>query len=46
MLLGTPSGQAYSEEQITGMLAGAHVKNIRRIPFQVPNDSGIMIGYV
>lgn len=46
MLLGTAHGQAYSEEQITDMLAGAGVKEIRCIPFQSPNDSGIIAGIV
>jgi len=46
MLLGTARGQAYSEEQIKDMLAGAGVKGIRRIPFQSPNDSGIIAGIV
>jgi predicted O-methyltransferase YrrM len=46
MLLGTPSGQAYSEEQIMDMLAKARVKDIRRIPIETPNDSGIIIGSI
>lgn len=46
MLLGTPAGQAYSEGQIRDMLAEAHVKNIRRIPVETPNDSGVIIGSV
>jgi SAM-dependent methyltransferase len=46
MLLGTSSGQSYSEEQITDMLAHAGAKEIRRIPFDSPNDSGIMFGVV
>ena len=46
MLLGTSSGQSYSEEQIADMLSRAGVKNIRRIPFESPNDSGIMMGVV
>ena len=44
MLLGTSSGQSYSENQITEMLGAAGVKDIRRIPVQSPNDSGIIIG--
>jgi len=44
MLLGTEGGQAYSEDQIAGMLAHAGVKNIRRIPIESPTDSGIMAG--
>jgi len=46
MLLATSGGQSYSEEQITGMLAGAGVKEIQRLPFQGPNDSGIIAGVV
>jgi hypothetical protein len=46
MLLGTESGQAYSEEQIIDMLAAAGAKDIRRIVVQSPNDSGIIIGNV
>jgi precorrin-6B methylase 2 len=44
MLLGTPSGQSYSESQITDMLAKACVKDIRRIPIETPNHSGIIMG--
>ena len=46
MLLGTSSGQSYSENQIMDMLSGAGVKNIRRIPVQSPNDSGIILGTI
>ncbi|MGD2272468.1 MAG: methyltransferase [Desulfobacterales bacterium] len=46
MLLGTPSGQSYSEEQIADMLADVGAKDIRRIPFDSPNDSGIILGVV
>jgi predicted O-methyltransferase YrrM len=46
MLLGASAGQAYSEEQIMDMLAEAHLRNIRRIPIETPNDSGVIIGYV
>jgi SAM-dependent methyltransferase len=46
MLLGTDSGQSYSEAQITNMLAAAGVKDIHRIAVQSPNDSGIIIGNV
>ncbi|UCF84513.1 MAG: methyltransferase [Desulfobacteraceae bacterium] len=46
MLLGTPNGQSYSEKQIMDMLSGAGVKEIRRIPFQSPNDSGVITGVV
>ena len=46
MLLGTPDGQSYSEKQIMDMLAKAGVKEIQRMPFQGPNDSGIITGVV
>ena len=45
MLLGTESGQSYSEAQLTDMLAEAGARDIRRIPIQSPNDSGILVGY-
>ena len=44
MLLGTDSGQSYSENQIIEMLKEAGVKDIRRIAVQSPNDSGIISG--
>lgn len=46
MLLGTPSGQSYSEKQIKDMLSHAGVREIRRIFFESPNDSGIITGIV
>jgi len=46
MLLGTASGQAYSEQQLSDMLAGAGVRNIHRIAIDSPNDSGIIAGIV
>jgi SAM-dependent methyltransferase len=46
MLLGTSSGQSYSENRVADMLSRAGVKDIRRIPFESPNDSGIMMGIV
>ncbi|MFZ3047140.1 MAG: methyltransferase [Desulfatirhabdiaceae bacterium] len=45
MLLGTESGQAYSEQALMDMLAGAGFKNIHRIPVVTPNDSGVIAGY-
>ncbi len=46
MLLGTDQGQSYSEQQIMDMLAQAGVKEIRRLPIQTPNDSGVIQGRV
>jgi len=44
MLLGTDSGQSYSEQQLTDMLLAAGVNNIRRISLKSPNDSGLLVG--
>ena len=46
MLLGTDSGQSYSEEQIFEMLTAAGVKDICRIAIQSPNDSGLVMGRI
>jgi hypothetical protein len=46
MLINTPDGQSYSEGQISSMLANAGVKEIRRLSFKGPNDSGIVAGVV
>ena len=46
MLLGTDSGQAYSEQQLMDMLAAAGAKDIQRLAVQTPNDSGIITGIV
>jgi len=46
MLLGTESGQSYSEEQIIDMLAAAGARDIRRIAINTPNDSGIIVGTI
>ncbi|MDY6855311.1 MAG: methyltransferase [Thermodesulfobacteriota bacterium] len=46
MLLVTPNGQAYSEEQIIDMLDRSGVKEIKRIPLEMPNDSGVITGVV
>jgi len=46
MLLGTEAGRAYSEADLRRMLAAAGVGDIRRIPVQTPNDSGVIFGTV
>lgn len=46
MFLGTSGGQSYSEKQITGMLAKAGVKDVRRLSFKGPTDSGVITGTV
>lgn len=44
MLLGTENGQAYAETQIMDMLDSSGLTDIRRIPFDSPNDSGLIVG--
>jgi hypothetical protein len=39
-------GQAYSEKEIMDMLAGAGLTEIKRIPLDSPNDSGLVSGIV
>ncbi len=46
MLLGTDGGRAYSEAELGEMLSEAGASDIRRIPVDTPNDSGIMLGRV
>ena len=46
MLLGTESGQAYSEAQLRQMLEAEGVLDVRRLAFRGPNDSGILAGVV
>ena len=44
MLLGTTSGRAYPESQLRKMMEKAGVKQIRRIRFDSPNDSSLLVG--
>ncbi len=46
MLINTAQGQSYSERQLISMLAGAGAKEIHRLSFRGPNDSGIIAGLV
>lgn len=46
MLLGTSTGQAYSQGQLTAMLAEAGVGDLRRITLDLPNGAGIIAGIV
>ena len=46
MLINTDEGRSYSEAQITKMLDRVGVKEILRVPFRGPNDSGIISGIV
>ena len=46
MLLGTDSGQAYSEQQLMDMLTAAGARDIQRLAVKTPNDSGVITGLV
>jgi SAM-dependent methyltransferase len=44
MLLGTPSGQSYAQGELAAMLAAAGLQDVRRLPLDLPNGAGIMVG--
>ncbi|MCD4719071.1 MAG: SAM-dependent methyltransferase [Desulfobacula sp.] len=44
MYLGTPKGRAYSEPQISDMLKAHGIKDIKRLSFTGPTQSGILSG--
>ncbi len=46
MLVGTPCGQSYSEAQLMDMLKGAGVKDLKRLDFKGPTESGIIEGVI
>lgn len=46
MLINNKQGRSYSEMEIRTMLSDAGVGDIRRLPFQGPNDSYILYGTV
>lgn len=46
MLLGTEQGRSYSEAQLREMIAAAGGRDIRRIPIDTPNDSGILAAVI
>ena len=43
MFVGTSEGRSYSERELTDMLKKAGFVKVERIPFDSPNDSGIMM---
>lgn len=45
MLLGTPEGRSYSEAEIREMFTTAGLRDVCRLPFQAPNDSGLIAGW-
>ena len=46
MLQGTEAGQAYSQAQLEEMLTRAGARNIKRLPFKGPTESGILVAEV
>jgi hypothetical protein len=44
MLVGTPTGQAYSQGELKKMMADAGLTDIRRLGIELPNGAGIMAG--
>jgi len=46
MLINTEKGRAYSDRQIRKILEENGLKNLRRVPFKGPNESGIICGEV
>jgi hypothetical protein len=46
MLVGTPHGQAYSHGELTTMMEGAGLTDVRRIPLELPNGAGVIVGTV
>jgi predicted O-methyltransferase YrrM len=46
MLVNTEEGRSYSEGEVKDMLMKAGVRDIRRLPFRGPTDSGILSGTV
>jgi len=44
MLLGTESGQSYSQAQLSSMLEEAGVRDIKRLPYVGPTESGVLVG--
>ncbi len=46
MLIGTPAGQAYSEGELRAMLTAAGVRDVRRLPIELPNGAGVIAATV
>ena len=44
MLINTDKGRSYTESQIREMMTEAGLRNIERLPFKGPTESGILIG--
>lgn len=46
MLIGTPSGQAYAQGEFIAMLAAAGLRDVHRLPLELPNGAGVLAGTV
>ena len=46
MLLGTPAGQAYSGAELCTLLSAAGVRDLRRLPVELPNGAGVIAGTI
>ena len=46
MLLGTPNGQAYSQGEFVAMLTATGVRDVHRLPLELPNGAGVIAGVV
>jgi len=46
MLIGTPSGRSYSQNELASMMSDAGLTDIRRLQIDLPNGAGIMAGVV
>ncbi len=46
MFLGTEQGRSYSEEELIRMMESAGIKDIKRLDFKGPTESGILSGVV
>lgn len=46
MLVGTETGQSYSEDELMGMMSEAGLIDLKRIPLDLPNGAGVLSGKV
>jgi len=46
MLLGTDSGQSYSEKELTAMMTTAGLSDVHRLAVELPNGAGVMSGRI
>ncbi|NTV50139.1 MAG: methyltransferase [Geobacteraceae bacterium] len=44
MLLGTDAGQSYSGSELSELMAGAGLSDVRRLELELPNGAGVMTG--